>query len=387
MRILRAIRSVNPEGGGPIEGITQVSRVWKALGHETELVSLDAPTDPWVSSCPIPVHALGHGGRNYGYAAPYAPWLRANASRYEAVVISGLWQYHGLGAWRALRHTNTPYFVFPHGMLDPWFKTAYPLKHLKKWLYWPWAEYRVLRDARAVLFTCDEERRLARRSFWLYRCHERVVNYGTSAPEGNAGAQREAFFMKFPGLRGKRLILFVGRIHPKKGCDVLLRGMARFLEEQGASDSRASWHLVFVGPDQAGLQPSLQRESRELGIAERVTFAGMLRGSEKWGALRAADIFVLPSHQENFGIAVVEALACGVPVIVGSGVNIWREIEGDRAGWVCESTPEAVSQALHRWQQLDDSERGLMRERAASCFQSRFEIKAVAQSLLAALRT
>ena len=66
---------------------------------------------------------------------------------------------------------HTPaYFVFTHGMLDPWFKRTYPLKHLKKWLYWPWAEYRVLRDAQAVLFTCEEERILARQSFWLYKC-------------------------------------------------------------------------------------------------------------------------------------------------------------------------------------------------------------------------
>ena len=76
---------------------------------------------------------------------------------FDAVIINGLWQYHSFGAWRALRGTATPYYVFPHGMLDPWFKRSFPLKHLKKWLYWPWAEYRVLRDARAVIFTCEAE--------------------------------------------------------------------------------------------------------------------------------------------------------------------------------------------------------------------------------------
>ena len=175
MRILRAIRSVNPEGGGPIEGITQVSRMLARMGHEVELVSLDTPEAAWVQNCPLKVHALGKGGHDFGYAPDYVRWLKRHGVEYDAIVVSGLWQFHGLGVWLALRRAGVPYFVFPHGMLDPWFKRAYPLKHLKKWLYWPWAEYRVLRDARAVLFTCEEERRLARESFWLYRCEERSL--------------------------------------------------------------------------------------------------------------------------------------------------------------------------------------------------------------------
>jgi hypothetical protein len=100
----------------------------------------------------------------------------------------------------ALRGIGQHYFVFPHGMLDPWFKRTYPFKHLKKWLYWPWAEYRVLRDAQAVLFTCEEEKRLARESFWLYRCNERVVTLGIARPSGDTTAQRELFLAAIPGM-------------------------------------------------------------------------------------------------------------------------------------------------------------------------------------------
>ena len=85
-------------------------------------------------------------------------WLRENATRYDAVIVNGIWQYHSYATWLALHRSETPYFVFTHGMLDPWFKRRHPLKHLKKWLYWPWADYRVLRDAQAVIFTCEEER-------------------------------------------------------------------------------------------------------------------------------------------------------------------------------------------------------------------------------------
>jgi len=101
-------------------------------------------------------------------------------------------------------------------MLDPWFKHAYPLKHLKKCLYWAWA----------VLFTSDEERRQARLSFAGYECHEQVVGYGTSSPPGDCEMLRRRFFGAHPTLEGKRLLLFLSRIHPKKGCDLLLRAFA-----------------------------------------------------------------------------------------------------------------------------------------------------------------
>src|SRR5262249_11784212 len=103
MRILRAIRSVNPEVGGPIEGILQVSRALKALGHEVALLSLDAAGDPWVQNSVLPVHAVGQGGRKYGYAPRYLRWLRAHHAEYDAIVVSGLWQFHSYGTWRALR--------------------------------------------------------------------------------------------------------------------------------------------------------------------------------------------------------------------------------------------------------------------------------------------
>src|SRR5206468_2813608 len=121
-----------------------------------------------------------------------------------------------LGVWWALHNTTTPYFVYTHGMMGPWFKRTYPLKHYKKWLYWFWADYRVLRDAAAVLFTCEEERRLARQSFWLYRCDECVVSYGTAGPSGDRDAQHALFTAQFPELRGKRVLVFLGRIHVVK---------------------------------------------------------------------------------------------------------------------------------------------------------------------------
>ncbi len=265
-RILHVIRSVNPRGGGPIEGVRQLARINGGDGHRIEVACLDAPDAPWLRGFELPCHALGPGRGSYGYSARLAPWLRAHRGEYDAVVVDGIWQYHALGTRRALRGTGTPYFVFTHGMLDPWFKRAYPFKHLKKWLYWPWGDYRVLRDAKAVLFTCEEERRLARQSFWLYRCRERVVGFGTGAPPDDAARQEAVFRSRFPETDGRHCLLFLGRIHEKKGVDFLLRAFA-----QTTADGGPCWHLVIAGPDDNDYGRAMRTLSGQLGIAGRVT--------------------------------------------------------------------------------------------------------------------
>ncbi len=376
MRLLRSIRSVNPAGGGPIEGIRQVAKVHAAAGHGTELVSLDDPADPWVRECPVKVHALGPVKSSYGYSRQFSPWIAAHRREYDAVIVSGLWQYSGFGTWRALRGTDTPYFVFPHGMLDPWFKRAYPLKHLKKWLYWPWADYRVLRDARAVLFTSEEERRAARESFWLYRCNEVVVNYGIAGPDADAALQRSAVLAKFPALEGRRVFLYLGRIHEKKGCDLLVRAFAK----TAAADDGI--RLVFAGPDQTGWADELRALAAGLGIADRIVWTGMVAGDLKWGLLRLAEVFILPSHQENFGIAVAEALACGTPVLISNKVNIWREIEADGAGLVDDDDEPGTVRLLQRWLAMPAAQREAMKPIAERSFRSRFEVTQAAEALI-----
>jgi glycosyltransferase involved in cell wall biosynthesis len=264
-------------------------------------------------------------------------------------------------------------------MLDPWFKKQYPLKHAKKWMYWPWADYRVLRDAQAVLFTCEEERVLARQSFWLYRCNEVVVNYGTANPAGDPHEEKAEFLSRFPDLQGKKLALFVGRIHPKKGCDLLIAAFAGVLAQH------PEWHLVIAGPDQVGLQEKLMQAARRLGVSSRITWTGLIAGSMKWGALQAAELFVLPSHQENFGIVVAEALAAGVPALISNKVNIWREIEADRAGLVAEDTLAGLSELFRSYLNLPQDEKLAMRHRARQCFEQRFEIRRATQTILQVL--
>jgi glycosyltransferase involved in cell wall biosynthesis len=375
MKILRSIHSLNPAVGGPIESVRQSTAVLAERGHKVEVISLDAPGDPWIRESPFVAYGLGPGRGHYGYAPRFTAWIRQRRNEFDAVIVHGIWQYSSFGVWRALRGSATPYFVFPHGMLDPWFKRTYPRKHLKKLLYWPWAEYRVLRDAAAVLFTSEEEKRLARESFSLYRCNEAVVEYGTAAPSVDLERARHDFLSSFPELREKRFLLFLSRLHEKKGCDLLI-------EAFGARED--SMHLVMAGPCRdEGYLRELKRLAARAG--KPITFTGMLTGNLKWGAFRAAEAFILPSHQENFGIAVVEALACGTPVLVSNKVNIWREIVADEAGYVENDDLAGVARLIGRWIDTSAETRTTMREKAKQCFARCFEIQRAVDSLLGLL--
>jgi glycosyltransferase involved in cell wall biosynthesis len=380
MNWLQVLPTLDPRSGGPIEGVRNLGEYLLGAGHAVEVVSLDDPCAPYLENFPLPVHALGPAAGGYRYCRKYVPWLKAHAHEFDAVIVNGIWQFSSFGAARALRGTGVPYYVFTHGMLDPWFKHTYPIKHLKKWLYWPWGDYRVLRDAEAVLFTCDEERRLARQSFWLYSAREEVVGYGIRPPPPDSAFLREQFLAAYPHLQRKRVLLFLGRIHPKKGCDVLVKSFARI-----ANVDPSLW-LVVAGPDETGWVAGLKSLAQSLGVADRILWPGMLRTDAKWGAFHASEAFILPSHQENFGVAVAEAMACGKPVLISDKINIWREIDNDQAGLVDVDTVAGTERTLRRWLDLSAQERHAMGLRASQSFLRRFTIESTATALIEVAR-
>lgn len=379
LRILNIIRSVNPVQGGPSEGLRHCVAATRALGHQQDVLTLDAPGDPWVAPYPATTHAVGPTRNGYGHTPRLTPWLREHAKAYDAVIVHGLWQYQGLATRLTLRGSGVPYFVYPHGMLDPWFKRQYPLKHAKKWLYWAAAERAVLRDAAAVLFTTQEEARLAPQSFPNFCGRGEVLGYGLVLDELARQAAAEDFLLRFPALRGQRLLLFLGRLHAKKGCDLLIEAFGA-VAASTTVDPRL--HLVLAGPDSEGLQSQLTQIAQRAGIGNRVTFTGMLTGAVKWGALRAAEVFVLPSHQENFGIAVAEALAMGVPTLLSDKVNIWREVVASGAGFAAADTLQGTTALLQRWLTLPGAGQAQMREAAPACFERHFHMQAAARRLV-----
>ncbi|HEX3941518.1 MAG TPA: glycosyltransferase [Acidobacteriaceae bacterium] len=372
-RLLHITRSMAPAVGGPAEGIRKLVY---AAGQPSgvEVVCLDDPAAEFLRTETVPVHALGPGRGHYGYTPRLQPWLRENLARFDGVVLHGLWQYHSYGSYRVLRN-RVPYAIFPHGMLDPYFKQAFPLKHLKKQLYWLAREHRVLRDARAVCFTTPIERDCSAATMWPYRAAPAVVSFGTTAPTGDPDLARAAFLTRFPALAGRRFFLFLSRIHAKKGCDLAIEAFARIAATQPDLD------LVIAGPDEEELRPTLEAQAAALKVADRVHWTGMIEGAVKWGAVYAAEAFVLPSHQENFGVAPVEALAARLPILISNKVNIWPDVLADEAGIVDADTADGTYRSMIAFLKMSTGERLRMQENGLRCFQSRYEITRTAQAL------
>lgn len=371
-RMLHVIRSLDPAAGGPAELLAQLAQAQPAAGVTPAFVTLDPPGARWLAEFPGPTVALGPGAGVYGWSPRLRPWLRTARDRYDAVIVHGLWLYHGLAVARELGRSTTPYFVFPHGMLDRTFRDLSPAKHLKKKLYWLLVERSVLARARAVLFTCAAEERMAAGTFGPTRYASRIVPLGVPEPPADPDALRAAFFRQFPHLQNTGFLLFLGRLHPKKGCDLLVEALAR---------TAAARPLVMAGP--TGDERFVGRlKERAAAAGLPVLFPGMLLGDLKWGALAAADAFILPSHQENFGLAVAEALAVGCPVLISDKVNTCHDIAADRAGLVEPDDEAGTTRLLERWRR--EREPGF-RTRARACFERRFHIRQTAAAL-AALR-
>jgi glycosyltransferase involved in cell wall biosynthesis len=378
MRILHIMGTLDPAAGGPSQSV-RVLMSYASIGYVGEVVTLDDPEAPWLKTLEFPVHPMGSMGSTasaYGLNPRLVPWIKANRHRFDGIVVNGLWRYCGLAARRALSGTSTPYLVFTHGMLDPYFKYAFPLKHAKKWPYWLMAEYWNLRGAYRVLFTSEAEKQLAEESFWLHHWNPYVVPYGAKGPTGDPEMMKQVFFDQCPQVKGERYLLFLGRIHRKKGCDLLIDAFAKV----AADDPEL--HLVMAGPDQQQWSADLQQTALKAGIAARIHWPGMITGDTKWGAFYGAEAFILPSHQENFGIAVAEAMACGTPVLLSDKVNIAEEIANDGAGFMEPDTLDGTLHLLQRWIAISPREREQMAQQAAVSFKQRYDMQQTAKTII-----
>lgn len=456
MKLLHVISSMDPRNGGPCQGIRNLHPVVVASGGSVEVVCLDDAQTEYLKTEGIKVHALGQGRSAWQYHPALRPWLEQNLSRFDAVILNGLWQYPGylLSRLKAQNPKLPPYFVFPHGMLDPWFQRAKSrrLKAIRNWFYWKFAEQHVIRHADALFFTCAEELRLARETFRPYQPQREInVGYGVAAPPQFHERMTAAFAAKCPELGNRPYLLFLSRIHPKKGIDLLIRAYASVYANSQLLSPNSNLPvpaLVIAGPGldtdygrliqrlaqelcggkvesreqktESGKQTAdISSQSSEVSgtakiesgnqkvemaaahdpkfplstfnfqlskTAPAVLFPGMLTGDAKWGALYGCDAFALPSHQENFGIAVAEALACGKPVLISNQVNIWREIETAGGGLVAADDLPGTEQSLQRWKELNPTDRATMGARAFDCYTTKFSVVESGKTFVQTLR-
>jgi len=399
MNLLRIIASMDPASGGPCQGIRNAIPELEKKGVHNEVVCLDDAASSFLTKDPFKIHALGPGKGPWNFNKKLIPWLIHNLGRFDAVIIHGLWLYHSyavhkaVGKFRRLQiHAETKkpvprVFVMPHGMLDPYFQRSRErrFKAIRNWIYWKLVESSVVNDADGLLFTCQAEVRLARESFQPYFPKREInVGYGIQPPPEYTNAMTEAFLQKCPRANGDAYILFLSRIHEKKGVDLLIQAFSRVVAERNREKLQPDIKLMIAGP---GLDTPYGQLMQELviknaEIKDLVLFPGMLTGDAKWGAFYGCDAFILPSHQENFGIAVAEALACGKPVLISNQVNIWEEIERSGGGLVEDDNADGTWKLLNCWLNLPLEEKTKLQERAIGTFHHYFHIERATQQWL-----
>ena len=266
----------------------------------------------------FPVHAP----RFWETCLPLGRALRADAGKFDLMHLHSLYMYHDRAGAAAARRAGIPYIVRPHGTLDPYiFKRRRTRKAIFEW----WFQNRVLEQAAALHYTTEDEWRLA--APVSRNPHGFVVPNGLDTDEFADLPEKGAFRAKHPEIGNRPIVLFLGRLNFKKGLDLLAPAFGQVL----AAGHDA--HLVIAGPDD-DMAEKTRGWLAAAGALDRTTFTGMITGDDKLAALVDASMFVLPSYSENFGIAVAEAMACSLPVVISDAVNIWPEVESAAAGLV-----------------------------------------------------
>jgi len=382
MRILNVIASMDPENGGTSQGLRNIIPALHNIGVINEVVSFDDPASAFIAHDDFDTHAIGPAKGPYAYAERLKPWLMENFSRFDAVIIHGVWLYNSFGtysAWKKFKRSNAAapkLFLMTHGMLDPYFQKAKErrVKAIRNWLFWKLFENKVINGIDGILFTCQEELLLARQPFKPYHpARELNVGYGIPLVPEFRSAMKAAFGEKCPEVGNKPYLLFISRVHPKKGVDILIKA---YLHLKKNHDLPA---LVIAGP---GLDTDYGKEILNLvGNNKDIIFPGMISGDSKWGAFYGCEAFILPSHQENFGIAVVEAMACYKPVIISQQVNIWREIQDGNAGIIINDAEADIIKGLQKWIALTDGQKNEMGANAYATFMKHFYVDQAALTL------
>ncbi|GAB4050291.1 glycosyltransferase [Spirosoma litoris] len=397
MNLLHVIGSMSTVTGGPGQGIRNMSIELKKLNVYEEILCLDNPNS-LDNNDSLLINAIGPSQGSWQYNAKLLPWLIENLPRFDVVVLNGIWIYISYSLWRAinyLRSNNYQYipkfFIMPHGMLDPWFQKSSNrrFKALRNSIYWMLIEHRVIRDADALLFTSETELLLARKPFYPYKPkNEIVIGYGIQEPPQCTLDMLTTFKNSIINIADDKYILFFSRIHEKKGVDLLIKAYIRLWNAQNLIARRIP-KLVIVGP---GLDSMYGRTLQKLvsdfpGAKDDIVFSDMITGEKKWGAIYGCEAFILPSYQENFGIAVVEAMACKKAVLISNQVNIHDKIKANNAGIVFENSVEEIRIALEKWLNLSDIDQQLMYNQAYTTYKNYFSMAPVAERFLSTINS
>jgi glycosyltransferase involved in cell wall biosynthesis len=344
MRIVHLIGTLAERDGGPSRVCVDMARSVSSRGHDVAIHSTDFGMPPG-STGPEGAIRIDGVDIHYHRAWPGGIWrfspdlwraMDAAVADADIVHMHSLYLFHNWAGWRACRRHGTPYLLRPHGTMDPYIWMRHRgRKSVVEWLFMN----RVIQDAAALHFTTEDEGRLARPV--ARNISGIVVPNGVRIDDFSDAPRDGRFRGLFESAEPIHLVLFLGRLNFKKGLDLLADAFAALVKR----DPNA--RLLIAGPD-GGMEQPTRARLEGLGVLDKVRFVGLLRGEEVLAAYGDADLFVLPSYSENFGNAVVEAMATGTPVLISDQVNIWREIRDGGAGRVVECDVGQLTDAMAR---------------------------------------
>lgn len=322
MRILHIVSSLDETYGGPLRLVLDLSSRSESYGLSSEVLGVGFPSlhDNPLPSSKVHFVPIGFGGPSYAYSSELRHWLRTNVRSFDGVVVHGAWTYPGAAAASVCRKLGVPYAYFPHGMLERWAVDGQgKLKSLKKRLYWKFVERGVCLGARRIFFTTMREKELTVATFPLPAGGTLLRPYGIDVNAESAPLPEN------PSLRqpdGVNIALFLGRLHPKKNLKLLI-------EAWGRARIEGTWRLVIAGSGTESYEAELIQLVRDYNLTEHIMFTGFVSGLDKAYLLQRADWFLLPSSQENFGVAVLEAVQHRCAVALSDQVYLTESMRPD----------------------------------------------------------
>ena len=371
IKVLRIVTSLDPKFGGPARTIIDSSIALSNQGFKIDMLTGDAKNSNFFKSKNINVINKGPRFGNYALNFKLFNWLSKHRNDYDLFIVQGIWEFNTLIARILLKKK---YFVFTHGQLDPFFKSNL-IKKIKKQIYWHLIEKKNLLSSRSLILTSEGEKKSLKHTFVNTNgIRKTIVRYGINQPKFNKNKALRYFYKKFPNLKNKRFLLFLGRFHEKKGCDILIEAIKKL------SDQNINIKVLLAGPN-SNYKKKLMDLSDNYGLKNNIFWSDIILDNLKWGAISASIGMVLPSHGENFGVALVESLSCSKPVLTTKKVNIYKEILKFNAGFISKNEINSFAKILKRFENLTKKQIKKLSTNSFKCFKHNFDLLSDKNSL------
>lgn len=339
MKVMQVIASMDNADGGAVQVVTELARALskKGIGITIFAPSHDGHQGETITIKDVEVRLFKKGFFSEhwgGYAPSLGRALRNEAPHFDLIHLHGLWYYPLYAAYRAATLNRIPYLVTVHGELA---KGALQRRSFKKKIYSALIQKKILREAHAIqALSQNEAQDIAR---FVHNSDIVIIPNGITIEEFRSGFDSHWIENVYPQIKDKKIILFLGRVTEEKGLETLSRAFSII------SRKRSDVCLLIAGPDKWGYKARLEKKLEREGIMDKVIFTGMLTGDQKRSALSCANVFVLPSHSEGFGVAILEAMFFGLPVVISRQCG-FKEVEKINAGRIVDIDAMTISETL-----------------------------------------